>query len=257
MPTKHTKNKAKIKTIGRDIKITPPKKTQKPQTYAEKAEFLRHKMHVSNAIIGTRNKQKFTPQQKKRITQLFDGKKVVSPEIKRKLADGQYLIERKKFTYHTGGLWQYRDAHKITIKNELQREKLDRYKVVGDMAYIPKKQKNDRLRVLKDGTTVRRSGEMEFRSIPLTRQDIIDIMDDPVGWAERQDEKYPGVEWRIEYGSSYSNRYDNAELLAHYISNMNQQARDHITSLSIIQTKKRKRKHGKKTKTRRHSRLRN
>lgn len=241
----HTNKKPRLNQIKRDIKISKPKNIKKPQTYAEKAAFLRGPMRVSNAALGTRNKQKFTPEIKRKITLLFDGKKVISPAKTRKLPDGQILTTQKQYIFHTGGLWAMRDAHRLTIKPGTNRNNLKQYKIVGDIVYIRTVQKGERVRVLKSGVKVRTVGDLEYRSLPLTRAQVIELSNDPGAWSDRMDEKYPDRQWRVEYGSSYSNRFDDARDTANYISNMDVGAQEHVTGVIWIKNI-RKKKHVKK-----------
>lgn len=179
----------KINKVNKII-ILKKKKTKKaPANYSDRAEWLRKK---AGQDLGFKNKKKFTPAQKAKITRLFKGEKHINEDT------GQ--------EYHAGGLYQWRDAHRSTIKSPKQRAALERQhvKIVGDVAYIPRRQKGEKVTINSDGSRTRYIGAFKQKTYPLTIEQIRDMLDDPESAAEWLEALAgPGNTYRLEYTNGF------------------------------------------------------
>lgn len=159
-----------------NVIIIKKKKKAKPapKTYAERAEWLRNK--AGQTVAGKR-KVRFTPQDKRAITLLFAGKKKIIT-VTRKIGGKTKKIKQ---TIHSGGLYQWRDSHNLTITSDKQRAALVRQKIKisQDTAFIPRRQKSERVRINNDGSRTRYIGQFRQKTYPLTIAQIGEMMDDP------------------------------------------------------------------------------
>ncbi len=175
-----------------ELIILKKKKTKKPPaTYAERAEWLRKK---AGQPIAGKKKSRFTAKEKAKITLLFKGKKKKDKEGRE---------------YHEGGLYQWRDSHRTTIKNDKQRAalKAQKIKIVGDQAYIPRRQKGEHVRVNNDGSRTRYVGRFKQKTYPLTIDQIREMLDDPEGAVDWLEELAgPGNTYRLEYTNGFGGK---------------------------------------------------
>lgn len=180
------------------IILKKKKKKKTPKTYAERAEWLRNKAGQS---LGFKNKKNFTATQKQKITRLFSGiKKTIKKKRKR-----AGIPEEIDHTIHVGGLYQWRDAHVITIKTNKQRKALEHQniKIAGDKAFIPRRQKSESVRINNDGSRTRYIGEFKQKTYPLSIEQLTDILEneEAIDWLEEL--IGPGEKYRIEYSNGF------------------------------------------------------
>ncbi|OGC95038.1 MAG: hypothetical protein A2W25_01405 [candidate division Zixibacteria bacterium RBG_16_53_22] len=181
----HTHPALKINKI---IILKKKKRKNPPKTYAERVEWLRKK---AGQKIAGKKKSHFTPQEKAAITRLFKG-------TKKKTEDGKIV--------HVGGLYRWRNAHRMTIKSDKQRAVFERQniKIAGNQVFISRRQRGEKVRINADGSRTRYIGVFKQKTYPLTMEQLREMLDDPDSaeiWLEEL--LGPGSPYRLEYGNGF------------------------------------------------------
>ena len=239
MPSKKRKKRAANKNhthpalkINKIIVLKKKKRKKAPETYAERAEWLRKK---AGQRVAGRKKSRFTPQEKAKITLLFKGKK-------KKTDDGKIV--------HVGGLYQWRDAHRATIKSDRQRAALERQhiKIEGDQAFIPRRQRGEKVRINSDGSRTRYIGEFKLKTYPLTMEQLREMLDDPARAAVWLAELAgPGNVYRLEYVNGFGGPEETIlDLLRSMIDSLGLRQSGVLEKIVGIMVETRVLQHGKK-----------